>query len=163
RAHRQGGDSEWQRPARGQRDRCHRRHRDGRLPLQGALRGARAGHSDAARGLRGRTRTRGSPEEDDPTIALTARSLVVPRASRLPGAPEKRTPCPTCEICPEVVAEGDSVHIGETVVKKETWNGLEKHARCDILEGPKDDERVWLPCSCGARVELRPGSTPPTS
>jgi hypothetical protein len=37
---------------------------------------------------------------------------------------DKRTLCPACEHCPEVVLEGDSVRIGETVVKQATWNGL---------------------------------------
>ena len=37
---------------------------------------------------------------------------------------EKRTLCPACETCPEIVAVGESVRIGEIVVTKATWNGL---------------------------------------
>ena len=37
---------------------------------------------------------------------------------------DKRTLCPACETCPEVTVEGNSVRIGETVVKKAAWNGL---------------------------------------
>jgi hypothetical protein len=37
---------------------------------------------------------------------------------------DKRILCPACETCPEVVLEGDSVRIGDTVVKKAPWNGL---------------------------------------
>ena len=37
---------------------------------------------------------------------------------------DKRTLCPVCENCPEVVLEGDSIRIGQTVVPKATWNGL---------------------------------------
>jgi hypothetical protein len=37
---------------------------------------------------------------------------------------DKQILCPACETCPEVVLEGESVRIGEIVVKKATWNGL---------------------------------------
>ena len=36
----------------------------------------------------------------------------------------KRTLCPACESCPEVVAEGDTVRVEDTAIKKATWNGL---------------------------------------
>ncbi|MGH7332824.1 MAG: hypothetical protein ACREKS_08800 [Candidatus Rokuibacteriota bacterium] len=37
---------------------------------------------------------------------------------------DKRILCAACESCPEVVLEGDSIRIGETAIKKATWNGL---------------------------------------
>ncbi|MGH7412711.1 MAG: hypothetical protein ACREKJ_00730 [Candidatus Rokuibacteriota bacterium] len=38
---------------------------------------------------------------------------------------DKRTLCPACESCPEVVLEGEStIRIGQTVVPKAAWNGL---------------------------------------
>ena len=37
---------------------------------------------------------------------------------------DKRTLCPACEHCPEVVLEGDVVRVGQVVVPNATWNGL---------------------------------------
>ncbi len=37
---------------------------------------------------------------------------------------DKRTLCPACASCPEVVLEGESIRIGPVVVPKATWNGL---------------------------------------
>ena len=41
---------------------------------------------------------------------------------------ERISLCPACTACPEVVLEGDSIHIGEgtntVVLKKDEWNIL---------------------------------------
>ena len=37
---------------------------------------------------------------------------------------DKRTLCPACDHCPEVTLESDTIRVGETTIKKQTWNGL---------------------------------------
>ncbi|HTF41107.1 MAG TPA: hypothetical protein VK754_10985 [Propionibacteriaceae bacterium] len=37
---------------------------------------------------------------------------------------------------------------------------MREHQRCGELEGGRDDEYVWLACSCGAHIAHRPTSQP---
>ena len=47
---------------------------------------------------------------------------------------DRRTLCPACESCPEVVLEGDFIRIGQTVVPKATWNGLVEAIKAGRLD-----------------------------
>ena len=37
---------------------------------------------------------------------------------------DRRTLCKACETCPEVVLEGNSIRVSETIIDKATWNSL---------------------------------------